>query len=80
MANSADPDQLASIDLHCLERQGLSGFSRSRVNYKVSIFFLFLHDHECCGYSTEAPHEDILMRIYMFSWRNKNIYLISTFI
>ena len=35
MTNSADPDQLASqkptdLDLHCLQRQGLSGFSRTR--------------------------------------------------
>ena len=39
MANSADPDQLAwllkkptDLDLHCLERQDISGFSRTRVN------------------------------------------------
>ena len=32
MANSADPDQLAS-DLHCLQGQGISGFSRTRVKY-----------------------------------------------
>ena len=37
MANSADPDQLASqkptdLDLHCLQKQGISGFSRTRVN------------------------------------------------
>ena len=35
MANSADPDQLASstdLDLHCLQMQGVSGFSRTRVN------------------------------------------------
>ena len=36
MANSADPDQLASqkptdLDLHCLQRPGISGFSRTRV-------------------------------------------------
>ena len=31
MTNSADPDQLASLDLHCLQRQGISGFSRTRV-------------------------------------------------
>ena len=34
MANSADPDQLASeadLDLHCLQRHGISGFSRTRV-------------------------------------------------
>ena len=37
MANSADPDQLASekptdLDLHYLQRQGISGVSRTRVN------------------------------------------------
>ena len=36
MTNSADPDQLASkptdLDLHCLQRQSISGFSRTRVN------------------------------------------------
>ena len=31
MANSADPDQLTDLDLHCLQRQVLSGFSRTRV-------------------------------------------------
>ena len=36
MENSADPDQLASstdLDLHCLQRQGISGFSMTRINY-----------------------------------------------
>ena len=35
MANSADPDHLASstdLDLHCLQRQDIFGFSRTRVN------------------------------------------------
>ena len=33
MANIAKPDQLASdVDLHCLQKQGISGFSRTRVN------------------------------------------------
>ena len=35
MANSADPDQLSSkptdLGLHCLQRQGIIGFSRTRV-------------------------------------------------
>ena len=36
MANSADPDKLAlqkptDLDLHRLQRQGISGFSRTRV-------------------------------------------------
>ena len=33
MTNSADSDQLATdLDLHCLQSQGISGFSRTRVN------------------------------------------------
>ena len=35
MENNADPDQLASstdLDLHRLQRQGISGFSMTRVN------------------------------------------------
>ena len=33
MANSADPDQKpTNLDLHCLQRQGVSGFSRTKVN------------------------------------------------
>ena len=32
MTNSANPDQLASSDLHCLQSQGISRFSRTRVN------------------------------------------------
>ena len=32
MANSADPDELASdLDLYCLQSQGISGLSRTRV-------------------------------------------------
>ena len=46
MANSADPDQLASdLDLHCLQRQGISGFSRIRVKkffVKVHLCFFLL--------------------------------------
>ena len=38
MANSADPDQLffqkpTDLDLHLLQRQGISGFSRTRVKF-----------------------------------------------
>ena len=31
MANSADPDQLADLGLHCLQRQAMLGFSGTRV-------------------------------------------------
>ena len=42
MANSVDPDRLASkkptdLDLYCLQRQGISGFSRTR----VKVFFFY---------------------------------------
>ena len=39
MANSADPDQLASsdLDLHCLQRQGISRFSRTRVDKSQTV-------------------------------------------
>ena len=34
MANSANPDLLASsLNLHCLQRQAISRFSRTRVKY-----------------------------------------------
>ena len=42
MVNSADPNQLASpgLDLHCLQRQDISGFSRTRVNvHKIKFTF-----------------------------------------
>ena len=48
MANSANPDQKPTdLDLHCLQRQGISGFSRTRVKEYLEIileyYFLFLH-------------------------------------
>ena len=38
MANGADKDQMAfsTLDLHCLQRQGISGFSRIRANFEIS--------------------------------------------
>ena len=43
--NSADPDQLASLtdlDLHCLQRQCISGFNRMRVAF-FSVNQVILH-------------------------------------
>ena len=48
-------------------------------NQKVSIFFLFLNENICYGYSLEAPHRGTSNEYpqHMFSLRNKkNIYLI----
>ena len=47
MANSVDPDQLAfqkptDLDLHCLQRQGISGFSRKMVNSGILLYMYFL--------------------------------------
>ena len=37
MANSADPDQISDLDLHCLQRQGISRFSiRVKAKFCVS--------------------------------------------
>ena len=48
MTNSVDPGQLASseadLDLHCLKRQGISRFSRTRVNERLCA--MKHHSHE----------------------------------
>ena len=42
MTNSADPVQKPTdLDLHCLQRQGISGSSRTRVKL-LKMFFLLL--------------------------------------
>ena len=41
MANSADQDQKPTdLDLHCLQRQGISGFSRTRVKSLQNCFII----------------------------------------
>ena len=65
MANSADPDILmkpTNLDLHYLQRQGISGFNRTGVKKEYLLiilgYFLFLHLNISCGYSLEVPHWD----------------------
>ena len=54
MANSADPDQLdlqkpTDLELHCLQRQGISGFSRTRVNkVKQMMCYNFIYLWKMC--------------------------------
>ena len=48
MANSADSDQLVSSEANwsgstLFAKQGISRFSRTRVKFKESVFYLFLH-------------------------------------
>ena len=47
---------------------------------KVLIFFLFLDENICCGYSLEAPHWGTFNEgpQHMFSSRNKKKYLSDT--
>ena len=41
--NSADPDQKTTdLELHCLQRQSISGFSRTRVSLSISNLYLYL--------------------------------------
>ena len=46
---------------------------------KLMIFFLFLHENICCGYSLEAPHRGASNEYpqHVFSWRNKNIIWVT---
>ena len=56
MANSADPDQLASseanlkkptdLDLHCLLGQDVSRFSMRRVNYHLVMTEILISEHK----------------------------------
>ena len=40
MANSADSDQKPTgLDLHCLQRQGISGFSMTRVKRRLQSIY-----------------------------------------
>ena len=53
------------------------------VNQKVSIFFLFLNENICCGYSLEVPQRGKSNEYlqHMFLSRNKKtVYLIPTLI
>ena len=68
MAYSADLDQLASedLDLHCLQRQGISGFSRTGINILINIMHTqssipFFKAHVCgqtiCGHTKVLFHK-----------------------
>ena len=68
MANSADPDQLASVkptdlDLHCLLRQCISGFSRTMVKYEVTwnVFKLSFVRHSHMLYPCAFILDDVLL-------------------
>ena len=49
MASSADLQKPTDLDLHCLQRQGISGFSRTRVNSLMSsgLFYHLLFGLVC---------------------------------
>ena len=64
MLNSIDPDQLASQkltdpDLHCLQRRGISGFSRTRVNLTFSV--------TCSVLMTGVMHKTWFGNLYPFN-------------
>ena len=61
MANSTNPDQLASkkptnLDLHCLQMQGISGFNRARVNrFYWCLDLRFKHCNSDCSARIDVP-------------------------
>ena len=70
MTNSVDPDQLASeeadLDLHCLQRQGISRLSRTRVN-RINLF-------QCSAASNLGLHyllRLLLLDAMYISWKHK---------
>ena len=67
MTNSADPDQLASLDLHCLLRQGMSclareGLTHFRLNKLIPHCILEESNSVLgmSGYMTDIPRENWL--------------------
>ena len=62
MANSIDPDQLAlkptDLDLHCLQRQGISRFSRTRVKISVALQASKLVTCHCSNKTRYEPSHD----------------------
>ena len=80
------------LDLHCLQRQGISGFSRTKFNkyntkwinstrqesYQVAIFLISPWKHVLWVFMRSASVRHFWwVPQYMFSWRNKKI--INTF-
>ena len=37
MENSADPEKPTDLDLHCLQRQGITGLSSTRVKQDINM-------------------------------------------
>ena len=65
MTNSADPEKPTDLYLHCLQSQDISGFSRTRVNQIVLIFFsLETNENVCCVYLIGAIQKALLKRSY----------------
>ena len=69
------------LDLHCLQKQSISGFSRTRVNYSRNIsadvifffFFIISPQKHMLWYSLEAPlwRASTVYPKHIISWRNK---------
>ena len=60
MANSADTGQLATdLDLHCLQRQDISGFSRTRVNIPKMSITNYPSDYRLIRYKIRVPVDSL---------------------
>ena len=72
--NSADPDQIASSEatdlyLHCLQRQGISGISRTRVKHFEKSLILKCLTMHLAGWKTplfERQHQKTKRRFSIF--------------
>ena len=84
MANSADPDQLASSEANCsgstLQRQDISGFSRTRVNVCAAAWDETRHSICKNKGSGEPAHPSSLARICAvctYKWLTKGKRLLG---
>ena len=84
MANSTDPNQPIDLDQHCLQRQGISRFSRTRVKMLIPTaadnillfiyFFYYFSKKIILGISCESSALQMMIHMkcqFLFSLENE---------
>ena len=76
MANSADPDKPTDLDLHCLRRQGISGFSRTRFKIPLSLQNKIAFSHSTVTTLLANSADAKLMILLLYLTFTNNAYLL----
>ena len=80
MTNSADPDQKPTdLDLHSSQRQGISGFSRTRVNILIrdNTLHLFTLTKNVCFRTRSSPGGSPLLRYVRSKDKKEQMIIVS---